>query len=54
MAERTEILNIQVNYEDAIQKIGNFTDQINRAKDDQKLFKEELKKWSNYAERVFT
>lgn len=43
MAERTEILNIQVNYEDAIQKIGNFTDQINRAKDDQKLFKEELK-----------
>lgn len=43
MAERTEILNIQVNYDDAIQKIGNFTDQINRAKDDQKLFKEELK-----------
>lgn len=43
MAERTEILNIQVNYDDAIQKIGNFTDQINRAKQDQKLFKEELK-----------
>lgn len=43
MAERTEILNIQVNYEDAIQKIANFTDKINSAKDDQELFKEELK-----------
>lgn len=43
MAERTEILNIQVNYDDAIQKIGNFADEINRSKQDQKLFREELK-----------
>lgn len=43
MAERTEILNIEVNYDDAIQKIGNFTNTVNRAKEDQKLFKEELK-----------
>lgn len=43
MAQREEILTITVDYETAVNNISKFQDTVNRAKEDQKLFKEELK-----------
>lgn len=44
MAERTEILTISVNYQDAVDKITKFQDEIVKTREEQKKFSQELEK----------